>query len=170
MPADTTFTRHATRGWVIALLTVLADQLSKWVLIQVVGVSEHTPLRVFPFMDLVMVWNHGVSFGMFSGNSETGRIMLIILALGIVGLLARWLIRVQHRLTAVAIGLVIGGALSNVVDRLSHGAVADFFYFHLGPYYWPAFNVADSAICIGVALLCLESMLSRADQGTSHTS
>ncbi len=73
----------------------------------------------------------------------------------------RWLLRTAHRGLAAAIGIIIGGALGNVIDRLVHGAVADFFYFHIGPHYWPAFNIADSAICIGVAILCVEGMIAR---------
>lgn len=145
-------------GWLIAAIAFVLDQLSKWFLLQAVDFGARS-ITVAPFFDLVMVWNRGVSFGMFAGDSA--RWPLIALAVVIVALLARWLARNPSRLATVAIGMVIGGALANVLDRLRFGAVADFFYFHIGPYGWPAFNIADSAICMGVALLCLESMLPR---------
>jgi lipoprotein signal peptidase len=151
----------ARQGLIIALVVFIADQLSKYFMLAVVNIDERPPITLTPFLDIVMVWNRGVSFGMFAGNAPGQALFLILLAVVIVAFLVTWLARGPGWLASRGIGLVIGGALGNVADRMLHGAVADFFYFHLGPYYWPAFNVADAAICIGVALLCLDSMLSR---------
>lgn len=146
-------------GLLIALSTVGIDQLSKWIMLVQVGIDTRPPIPVNAFLSLVMVWNRGVSFGLFSSAELSQRLMLIAVALIIIAVMVRWLLRVESLWLARAIGLVIGGAASNIIDRILHGAVADFFYFHLGDYSWPAFNVADAAICVGVALLCLESML-----------
>ncbi len=140
-----------------ALMILLVDQVSKYVVIAHMA-EQSTPYYVTPFFDMVMVWNRGMSFGMLGQQGAT-RWLFIAVALIIIGFLVRWLNQVSSRLTACGIGLVIGGAIGNVIDRLRFGAVADFLSFHAGPYYWPAFNIADSAICIGVALLCVESML-----------
>ncbi|HEV2336653.1 MAG TPA: signal peptidase II [Stellaceae bacterium] len=115
---------------------------------------------ITPFLDLVLTCNPGVSFGLFN---RTGVNSLIFsgLALSIVVVLVVWLSRVRTTLLAAAIGLVIGGAIGNVIDRLRFGAVIDFLYFHAGTWYWPAFNLADSAICLGVAAMLLDGMLSR---------
>ena len=117
-------------------------------------------IPVLPFFNLVMVWNRGVSFGMFGGGAVPAWALILLSAL-IVAMLVAWLRQVDNSWAAVAIGLVIGGAVGNVIDRVIHGAVADFLDFHLGGYHWPAFNLADSAITIGVVLLLAESLFPR---------
>lgn len=141
----------------IALVALVLDQASKYFLIPMVQNADG-PITLTPFFNLVMVWNHGISFGMFSGHGQRAVWPLIIMALGIVGVLLRWLWRETSRHVAAGIGLVIGGALANVVDRVRFGAVADFFDVHAMGYHWPAFNIADSAICIGVAILVWDSI------------
>jgi signal peptidase II len=144
----------------VTAATLLLDQVSKeWLL----GLMQANPrgLTIAPFFDLVMVWNRGISFGLFNEAGPDGqRWALIVLALVIIGVLVAWLWRATQPLLAVAIGLVIGGAIGNVIDRLRWGAVADFFSLHVGGFYWPAFNVADSAIVVGVGLLLLDSLFS----------
>src|SRR5258708_1800676 len=102
-----------------------------------------------------------MSFGLFNSDAALNTAVFSLLALVIVGALLVWLARVGEALLAIAIGLVIGGALGNVVDRLWRGAVVDFLDFHLGEYHWFAFNLADAAICIGVGLMVIDSLLGR---------
>jgi signal peptidase II len=121
-------------------------------------------IAVLPFLDLVLVWNRGVSFGLFNRESELAPWVLIGLALAIVVGLLVWVGRLRGRWPIVAVGLVIGGAIGNSIDRLRHGAVVDFIDLHVAAYHWPAFNVADSAIVIGVGILLLDGLFGRHDQ------
>jgi signal peptidase II len=148
-----------TFGFVVAVVILVLDQLTKW---WIVGTVMDPPqaVEVTPFFNLVMVWNRGITFGMF-GDAYWGRWAFAALALVIVAVLISWLARTFHRTTAFALGLVIGGAIGNVIDRIRWGAVADFLDFHLGGWHWPAFNLADSAIVVGVGLLILEALFSR---------
>lgn len=139
-------------------LTLLGDQASKEAMIGMLNLPE-APRTVTPFFNLVMVWNHGISFGMLADDGEWRRIKLIGLAALITSVMGVWLWQAQRRLTAIALGMVIGGAIGNIIDRIRYGAVADFLDFHAFGYHWPAFNLADSAICIGVAILLFESMV-----------
>jgi len=123
-------------------------------------------IRVAPFFDIVLVWNRGVSFGLFNNDTGLNAIVFSLVAAIIVGFLLVWLKRARQPLVAAAIGLVIGGAVGNVADRLRFGAVVDFLDFHLAGWHWPAFNVADSAICIGVGLMLIDSLLGRRELRT----
>lgn len=114
-------------------------------------------VEVLPVFNLVLVRNHGVSFGMLGGIAPWWA--LILLGLAIVAALAVWLWQSQSRLVSMALGLVIGGALGNVIDRLRFQAVTDFLDFHLAGYHWPAFNLADVAIVCGAALLLADGLL-----------
>ena len=156
---------HAGAAIIIAFTL---DQLSKWWLLDIIKIGERPPIEIAPFFNLVMVWNRGISFGMFSSYNQ--QFMLIGLSLAIIAVLAYWLTGAHSRLVAIAIGLTVGGALGNIADRLRFGAVADFFDFHLGMYHWPAFNIADSAIFIGVVLLCWHSMFTERKQPDSEVS
>lgn len=151
--------KHLFFGLFIAALALMLDQLSKWILLEKVGMLTRPPMEITPFFNLAMVWNRGISFGMFSDYNQP--FILIFLSLAITAVLLKWLHKADSRFLAAALGITIGGALGNVVDRLRFGAVADFFDFHLMGYHWPAFNVADSCIFIGVVILCLESMFKR---------
>ncbi len=117
-------------------------------------------LVVVPFLDLVLTCNSGVSFGLFNRTGVSALLFALAAALIILVLLF-WLSRVRQNFLAFAIGLIIGGAIGNVIDRLRFGAVIDFLYFHAGSWYWPAFNLADSAICLGVAAMLLDGLLLR---------
>ena len=147
-------------GTLIALLVILFDQLSKWWILNVTMV----PPRIIPvtsFFDLVLVHNRGASFGIFSDAPGWASVALIVFAILISIALAIWMWRVNETLLAVALALVIGGAVGNVIDRIRFGAVVDFLDFHVAGWHWPAFNIADSAITIGVILLILDSLKSR---------
>lgn len=145
-----------------ALLVFAADQLHKWYMLEVLHIGAVSPIIVTPFFNLVLVWNRGISFGMLSQHDAA--YALIALAIVIVLALIWWVRDLHKRNEILAVGLVIGGALGNVVDRFLYGAVADFFDFHIMGYHWPAFNIADSSIFIGVVLLCWESMFPLKDQ------
>ena len=152
-------------GLAVAAFAVLLDQASKgWVLryFGESGCASHL-VPVTSFFDLVLTCNRGVSFGMFNQVGQAGLSSLIFTALAaiVVVVLVVWLYRVRSAFLAVAIGLIIGGAIGNVIDRLRFGAVVDFLYFHAGAWYWPAFNFADSVICLGVAAMLLDGLLSR---------
>lgn len=146
-------------GLMAVFIIMALDQLHKWLMLDVVEIDVNGPIEVTPFFNLVMVWNRGISFGMFSGHNGDGALYLSLLAMVISGVLFIWLWRVRDAFVATALGLVIGGALGNVIDRQRFGAVADFFDVHLMGYHWPAFNIADSAIFIGVAMLFWDSLL-----------
>lgn len=140
---------------VIVLVVLALDQLSKFWLLYTVGMISRPPLVVTDFFSLVMVWNHGVSFGMFSKSPDFMPYVLIAMAVVISGIMLRLALKSGAICERIAYAMVIGGALSNALDRVRVGAVADFFYFHLGELSWPAFNVADSCICVGVGLLLI---------------
>ncbi|MDP4822335.1 MAG: signal peptidase II [Aestuariivirgaceae bacterium] len=144
-------------GLALASLTFGMDQLHKWWMLGPYDIASKGLVTVTPFFDLVLAWNRGVSYGWFAQHSEEGQIALVVVSLIITGILWLWLARVNRPLTAAALGLVIGGALGNALDRVVHGAVADFFLLHAWGYNWYVFNVADMAIVAGVGLLLYES-------------
>ena len=152
-------------GLAVAALAALLDQASKlWVLryFGEAGCANHL-VPVTSFFDFVLTCNRGISFGFFNqpGQPGLGFLIFAVFATVVVVALAVWLYRVRSAFLAVAIGLIIGGAIGNVIDRLRLGGVVDFLYFHVGAWYWPAFNFADSAICLGVAAMLLDGLLSR---------
>lgn len=143
---------------ILAILIFMADQYTKNTVIDLLKAESQTK-TITPFLDLVLVLNKGVSFGMFNNNAENTPAILMGISGGIILALLIWLFRTHILLNAIALGLVIGGALGNLYDRAKYGGVVDFISFHIGPYAWPAFNVADSAIVIGVGLLLLQSLV-----------
>ena len=145
-------------GLIAAAIVLLLDRLSKWWLIHVFEMPLKPEVTVTPFFKLVMWWNTGISFGVFSTGSDVVRWLLAALAIVVCIILVCWLTKTNRWLTALGIGLVLGGAIGNIYDRVLYGAVADFFYFHVGDWYWPAFNVADMGITIGVATLLFEAV------------
>jgi signal peptidase II len=149
--------RLFTLGLGLAAAVIVLDQLSKWYVVAVVMAPPRI-IEVTPFFNLVLTWNRGVSFGMLGGDSGVGWWLLSVVAVVIVGALVVWLRRADRPILAVALGLVIGGALGNVIDRLRLGAVADFLDFHAAGYHWPAFNLADSAITVGVIALVVPTL------------
>jgi signal peptidase II len=150
------------RGLATAMGVVVLDQLSKaGVLSFFAGRLPGEQETITSFFSIVLIHNRGMSFGLFNHGSGFNALLFSLVAAAIVTGLIYWLSRVEGPLLAVAIGLIIGGAVGNVIDRIRLGAVVDFLDFHIGSWHWPAFNVADSAICIGVAAILLDSLLLR---------
>lgn len=143
-------------GGAVAIAAFALDQAHKYWMLHVYGIEGRGRVSVAPFLDLVMAWNKGVSYGLFPADSDAGRYALIGFAALAGALLTVWMARASSRLLAASLGLIIGGALGNAVDRVLYGAVADFFSFHVGSFYWYVFNIADVAITIGAAGLLLD--------------
>lgn len=146
-------------GLGIAALTLAADQLHKWWMLHVYEIGAKGKVAVTPFLDLVLVWNRGISYGLFQQQSGLGQALLIGFAVLICLALTVWLARTHSCLVAAALGLIIGGALANAIDRAVYGAVADFFSLHAFGFYWYIFNIADVAIVAGVIGLLYDSLL-----------
>jgi signal peptidase II len=144
--------------WAIIFIGVLivVDQAVKQLMLSMVFDPPRI-VEVTGFFNLVPVWNSGVSFGLF-GDSDTSRWILVGLALAIVVVLLIWLVRAGNGMVVFALTLVVGGALSNVVDRVVYGAVIDFVDIHAFGFHWPAFNVADSTIVLGTAMLLYDGL------------
>lgn len=142
-------------GLTVALSLLALDQLTKWAALDLLDLAAR-PIAVTPFFNLVMVWNRGVSFGMLGALAPW---LLSGLALAVVVGLLFWLRRSDNAMLATGLGLVIGGALGNVVDRARYGAVVDFLDFHVAGWHWPAFNLADAGICVGAGLILVDGLL-----------
>jgi len=151
------FGRLSNMGLAVAFATFALDQVHKWWMLGPFDIAARQPVRIAPFFDLVLAWNRGISYGWLAQESDVGRLALIGLSLLITCALWLWLARVRRRSAAAALGLVIGGALANTMDRIVHGAVADFFLLHGFGFSWYVFNFADTAIVAGVGLLLYES-------------
>jgi signal peptidase II len=149
-------------GWLVAAASLAADQLSKNWLLYGLDFRELGPaarIAVLPFFDMVMVWNPGISYGLFPAVGMGGVVFWVVLSLAAVVGLSWWLAKAENTLLAAGVGLVIGGALGNVIDRVIYGAVADFFHFYAFGHDWYVFNVADAAITVGVPVLLLEAFI-----------
>ena len=146
-------------GLVIGAAIVVVDQLVKWWVIDWLAERPYGD-PILPFLKLEMAWNRGVSFGML-GDAGLPPLLMAAMTGAIAIGLGVWLARVHERPLAIAIGLIIGGAVGNLIDRLVYGAVADFILLHAGGFKWPNFNVADAAITVGVAVLLIDSLLNR---------
>lgn len=144
-------------GLSIALAAVLLDQLSKYFMLNEV-LGEQIVIEVTPFFNWVRAWNTGVSFSMFNDYGSLGTVILSAVAGAIVVALVVWLKNEQNRLAQAALGMIIGGAIGNVIDRVRLGAVFDFLDFHIAGSHWPAFNLADSFICVGAVILIIQSI------------
>lgn len=144
-------------GPILFVVILVADFVTKqWALSALEGQGR---VAVTEFFNLVLVWNTGVSFGMFRSGGNAGRWLLVGLAVIISCVLVFWLRRERRFLPRLAIWLIIAGALGNVVDRIRFGAVVDFLDFHLFGYHWPAFNIADSVIVVGAVILVVDSLM-----------
>jgi signal peptidase II len=152
-------------GLTVALVLLGLDQLTKWAALYLLDLAAR-PIAVTPFFNLVMVWNRGVSFGMLDRLGAVAPWLLSGLALAVVIGLLFWLRRSENAMMAIGLGLVIGGALGNVIDRLRYGAVVDFLDFHLADWHWPAFNLADAGICVGAGLIVIDGLLAPRRQYT----
>jgi signal peptidase II len=152
-------------GLAFALFAFGLDQAFKWWMLTVFDIASRQPVSLLPFFELLLAWNTGISYGWFAGHSAETRIILVVVSLAVSALLWAWLARSTRPLAASGIGLIIGGALANALDRIIHGAVADFFHFHAGNFSWYIFNLADVAIVAGVAALLYDSLLEGRRQG-----
>jgi signal peptidase II len=149
-------------GLAAALMTAACDQAIKLWLVFVFDLEARGLVRLTPFLDLVLIWNRGISYGLFQQDGPFGQWVLLALKAVAVALLWIWLSRSDSRLTALSLGLIIGGAIGNAIDRLVYGAVADFVLLHLTTasfsFKWYVFNLADTAIVAGVAGLLYDSV------------
>ena len=150
-------------GFSVAAVLLALDQASKYWAIQLLGGPESPVIELTPFLALTLSWNRGIAYTMLRSDGDLGRYALVGLALAAAVFLAVWLWRARGLAAAAGFGCLIGGALGNASDRLVHGAVADFLYFHtpfsLGPLSNYVFNLADAAIVAGVALLLYDSVV-----------
>lgn len=144
-------------GLIIAALSLVIDQAHKWWMLNVYNIEAKGEVAITPFFDLVMIWNPGISYGLFPQGSTGGRLVLIGIAVVAVAGLTVWLANARTAIGAAGIGLIIGGAIGNAIDRAAYGAVADFFSLHAFGYSWYVFNIADAAIVAGVVGLLYES-------------
>jgi len=164
-------------GFGIVIFILFADQISKWLILEHVFLSRISPdtdpmgfwawlisaqermsltrIELLPFFNLTMVWNEGISFGLFKTDMP---VILIALSLIITVLFSIWLVRSRVWFQVIPLSLIIGGALGNVIDRAKFGAVADFLDFHIAGWHYPAFNIADSCITLGIALLVIDGL------------
>jgi signal peptidase II len=155
-PSSTTC--GATRWYALAALVIVLDQLSKWIVLGHIGYGES--IHVAPFWNWVLAFNTGAAFSFLAGQPGWQRWFFTLLALAVSAWIAVMLHRQpQRKLASFALALIMGGALGNVIDRLRFGAVVDFIQWHAAGYYWPAFNIADAAICVGAVLLVVEQLL-----------
>lgn len=145
-------------GILIAFAVLVCDQLTKYAIANYV-LDELPIIKMTSFFNLVYAWNTGVSFSMFNNSGALGTILLCLVASAIVIALLWWMYKEQNLIIRIGLGLIVGGALGNIVDRIRFGAVFDFLDFHLGGHHWPAFNVADSCICVGAAVIIIHSLI-----------
>ncbi|MBP0491374.1 signal peptidase II [Roseomonas indoligenes] len=153
------------RGLILALLVLVADQASKWWVLEVLQLPTLRNVNLIGGggfgLDLTMVWNRGVTFGLLSGSAPWHAWALAALAAAIAVFLVRWMAKAENRRTALALGAIVGGAVGNVIDRARFGAVVDFVDAYAWGWHWYVFNVADAAIVLGVVVLLIEAVTSR---------
>jgi signal peptidase II len=152
---------HIRLGVIVAIVTLVLDQASKFWLVRVFDIAHRGTVKLTPFFDLVLAWNQGISFGWFQNDGPAAQLVLMAIKAMAVVVLAVWMIRSRTLLATLALGLIIGGAIGNGVDRFAYGAVVDFALFHVqigqNTFNWYVFNLADVAIVAGVAALLYES-------------
>jgi signal peptidase II len=153
-------------GLLAAIIALVADQASKLYLLFVYDIAGRGAVQITPFFDLVLTWNRGISYGWFQAETAAAQALLLAIKLAAVVALGIWLWHAHNRLTALGLGLIIGGAIGNGIDSLAYGAVADFALFHLqwggSRFDWYVFNIADVAIVAGVIGLLYDSVLGAA--------
>jgi signal peptidase II len=158
-------------GLLVAAAVLVVDQATKYLIVEHLlrpaGVTQtpfftDTVIELLPVFNLIMAWNRGVSFSLFSADSAAGQWVLVAVQLAITAGLVWWMTRLETRTLVVGAGLIVGGALGNIIDRVRFGAVADFFDFHVGGWHFATFNVADACITLGVAAWLLDALLRKA--------
>lgn len=150
-------------GFILAGVLFVLDQFTKWLVAGPIGLTElGQNIHLLPFFDLTRVHNHGISLGLLTAESDTARWLLVAMTAAIAGVVGYWLTREEQSGDRLALGMVLGGALGNIVDRVRLGYVFDFADFHIGDFRpFLVFNVADASISIGVAILILRAFLVR---------
>ena len=160
---STAMTPRLRSGLIAAIAVLVLDQATKLWLLFVFDIARRGAVKVTPFFDLVLAWNIGISFGWFQNDSLLAQAVLTAIKAVAVIVLAIWMARSRTLMATVALGLIIGGAIGNAIDRFAYGAVVDFALFHLQiggkPFNWYVFNLADVAIVAGVAALLYDSFL-----------
>ena len=139
---------------------IIADQFTKLLIIEYLM----TPPRIIyinEYFNLVLTWNNGISFGLFNNDSKFNALVISVIGIGIILFLIGLLSRAETKKLKIGLGLIIGGAIGNIIDRGIYGAVMDFLDIHIGNYHWPAFNIADSCITIGAIILVIDSLFSQ---------
>lgn len=149
----------ATIGFSLALLILLVDQATKLYTLFIFDLPVREPVALNPFVNLIVVWNRGISYGLFQQSTELGRWLLIVISIVAAIGLSVWIHRTSGKVLAASLGLIVGGAIGNVIDRLAYGAVFDFIQLQLGSWTWYVFNVADAAIVAGVIGLLYDSFV-----------
>jgi len=144
-------------GLLVAIVTLIADQLSKYIIIKTLREAGNF-IEVLPFFHLNLQFNTGISFSMFNSGAAATIVALVVVELIITGVLVWWMWRANRLWLQIGSGLIIGGALGNVIDRATTGAVTDFLLFHWREWYFPFFNLADTAITIGAAMWLLDAL------------
>jgi len=146
-------------GLLLSIIVIIIDQASKWTIVS--NISEYQRVNILPFFNLTLIYNKGISFGMINGGSIIELALISIITLSILFIVIRWLFRTSSLYVGLSIGLIVGGAIGNTIDRFFHQGVVDFLDFHIGMHHYPSFNVADSSIFIGVVLLLLENLFTK---------
>jgi signal peptidase II len=168
MQAGVTRANFLPLGVIAGLIVLVADQASKWWVLNRLHLPDLREVVLLPMLNLTMVKNTGVTFGLLNDLGAWGHVVLAVVALAVVVALGFWLRKAENKIVAVAIGAIAGGAIGNVIDRLRFGWVVDFIHAHVGTpwgdFSWYVFNVADAAIVCGVVVLILESQFSKRRQ------
>lgn len=151
-------------GHLVWLAVIFSDQLTKYLILTFLEGGK--TISVFPGFNLILTYNPGVSFSMLSFSHAAMPYVLSVLALAIAAYVFIWMLREKDVLLRLGLALVFGGAIANVLDRLRFKAVVDFLDFYIGPYHWPAFNVADTAICAGAALILFKMLFQKKEGAT----
>lgn len=168
LPAGAGMTPLRRFGVTLAVVVLLLDQASKLWLLFGARIAEEGPFQITSFLEFVLAWNRGISYGLFQQSTDIGRWLLVAVSFLAPIWLGRWMWRSDDRLTVASLALIIGGALGNGIDRAVFGAVVDFVHVHFGSFSWYIFNIADAAIVVGVAGLLYESFRPGAGKAVSH--
>jgi signal peptidase II len=150
---------HIGLGFTIAIAIFLADQATKFLVLRGLELRLGERLELTPFLDFVLTYNRGISYGLFQQDSESGRWLLVALSVVAAALFTFWMTRTHSRLVAVSLALLNGGAVGNALDRMVYGAVVDFVSLHALGWHWYVFNLADTAIVAGVLGLLYDAIV-----------
>ena len=154
------FSYYARLGYLTAIIIIVADQTSKWWILEKI-MQPPRMINVNEYFNLVLTWNNGISFGLFNNNNEINALIISLIATVIIIFLIRLLSKSKTKKLSIGLGMIIGGAIGNVIDRSIYGAVMDFLDVHINVYHWPAFNVADSGITVGALILVFDSLFAQ---------